>query len=73
MEGRLPQTTPRKILKALQRLGFVVDDIEGSHYYLSRGKHHTCIAFHSRDIPRRILMKIVKQSGFTIGDTKPYL
>lgn len=73
MEGRLPQTTPRKMIKALQRLGFVIDGIEGSHYYLRRGAQRTCIAFHSRDIPRRILMKIIKQAGLTIEEIRPYL
>ncbi len=73
MSNRLPQTTPRKMIKALQTLGFSIDDVEGSHYYLSKGKHRTCVALHGRDLPRKILKKIIKQAGLTQDDISPYL
>lgn len=73
MANRLPQTTPRKMLQALQRLGFVIDDVEGSHYYLSKGTHRTCVALHTRDLPRKMLMKILKQAGVTIDEIRPHL
>ena len=73
MGNRLPQTTPRKMIKALQRLGFVIDDTQGSHYYLSKEEHRTCVAMHNRDIPRKIMIKIIKQAGLTINEIRPYL
>ena len=71
--ARMPQTTPRRMIKALKRLGFVVDGIEGSHHYLSRGAYRTCVALHARDLPRKLIIKILKDAGVTPDEIRRYL
>lgn len=73
MSDRLPQTTPRKMVQALQGLGFIVVRTKGSHIYLRRGEREVLVAYHGRDLPRAILMAIIKQAGLTIEEIRDYL
>jgi predicted RNA binding protein YcfA (HicA-like mRNA interferase family) len=72
MTNRLPQTTPRKMIKALKKLGFVVEDISGSHYHLCKGAYNTLVPYHSH-LSRRLQMNIIKQAGLTTEEIRPYL
>lgn len=63
--SRLPQVTPRKLLAALQRAGFVIDRIKGSHHFLrhkDNPERRTVIALHSGDMPQGTLRDILKQA-----------
>jgi predicted RNA binding protein YcfA (HicA-like mRNA interferase family) len=66
--SRLPTLSARKVIQALERGGFFVDHVTGSHYRL---KHRddptrtTVVPFHARDIKRPILHAIIKQAGLT--------
>ena len=73
MGQRLPQTTPRKMLKALKKLGFVVRSVEGSHYHMKRGNQKTIVAYHSGEMSRDLLMSTLKQAGLTVDEIRPYL
>lgn len=73
MGGRLGQTTPRKMIKALQQRGFVIVKIKGSHVILRHGTRETCIPYHNRELPRWLQMEIVSQAGLTIEEISPYL
>ncbi|HLD34725.1 MAG TPA: type II toxin-antitoxin system HicA family toxin [Patescibacteria group bacterium] len=73
MTNRMPQTTQKKMLRALQKLGFGIMRIKGGHYILSDGVHETCVPFHSQELSRALMMKIIKQSNKNIEDFRPYL
>jgi predicted RNA binding protein YcfA (HicA-like mRNA interferase family) len=66
--SRLPQVTARKLLAALQRGGFVVDRVKGSHHFLRHKddpERRTVIALHSGDMPQGTLRDILKQAGLS--------
>jgi predicted RNA binding protein YcfA (HicA-like mRNA interferase family) len=69
--SRLPTLSARKVIQALERGGFIVDHVTGSHYRL---KHRddptrtTVVPFHARDIKRPILHAILKQAGLTTDE-----
>jgi predicted RNA binding protein YcfA (HicA-like mRNA interferase family) len=68
MSRRLPTLSPRKVIQALERGGFFVDHVTGSHYRLKhRGDptRFTVVPFHSRDIKRPVLRGILKQAGLS--------
>ena len=62
---RLPQLTPRQVVAALKRGGFVEDHQKGSHLYLwnAETERMTSVAMHARDLPRGTLKAIIKQAG----------
>ena len=66
--SRLPQVTPRRLLAALQRGGFVIERVRGSHHFLQHRhdrSRRTVIALHSGDIPQGTLRDILKQVGLS--------
>jgi len=73
MGDRLKQLTARKMIKALQKLGFIIEEVRGSHYHLSKGIYKTTVPLHSRDLSRRMIMNIIKQAGLTIEEIGRYL
>ncbi len=49
---KLPVVTPRKLLRALEQLGFVVVRQKGSHAFLMHlDGRHTTVPLHARDLP----------------------
>ena len=73
MADRLPQTTPRKMIQALQALGFVIIRTRGSHVFLRRRDREVLIAYHNRELTRALLFSILKRAGLTIEDVGLYL
>ncbi|MFQ5620315.1 MAG: type II toxin-antitoxin system HicA family toxin [Candidatus Nanoarchaeia archaeon] len=71
---RLPQLKPRKICRAIERLGFVCVRQTGSHliYKHSDGRF-TIVPHHPGDINRRLLMKIIKQISISKEEFLKYL
>ena len=67
MSGRIPTLTPRKVIAALERGGFEVRRIRGSHYQLvhaDNGRRVT-VPHHNRDLKRPTLRAIINQAGLT--------
>lgn len=59
------------VVRALERAGFQVERIRGSHYALKHADKphlHVTVAFHKRDMPRGTLRAIIKQAGLTIDE-----
>jgi predicted RNA binding protein YcfA (HicA-like mRNA interferase family) len=63
--SRLPSLKPRQIVAALERCGFVVLRISGSHYQMfnERTRRHTTVPHHNRDLPRGTVAAIIRQAG----------
>ncbi len=64
---KLPSLTPQKIIKILERKGFVLDRVKGSHhiYYNSETKKRVIVPLHKRDLPKGTLLEILKQADIS--------
>ena len=69
---KLPSITSQKVIKILERKGFVLDRAKGSHrvYYHSESKRRVIISFHKKDLPKGTLMEILKQAGISKEELK---
>lgn len=68
MARHLPIVRPRRLIQALERAGFHVHHVSGSHYILKHPAKPTLrvtVPFHNRDLKKGTLQSIVKQAGFT--------
>ena len=65
--SKLPSLTPGDIIRILERKGFILDRIKGSHHiYFHPGLHRrVVIPYHKRDLPKGTLHEILKQAGLT--------
>jgi predicted RNA binding protein YcfA (HicA-like mRNA interferase family) len=63
--SRVPSLKPRQIVAALERCGFVVLRITGSHYQMfnEQKRRHTTVPHHNRDLPRGTVAAIIRQAG----------
>lgn len=66
--SRLPSVTPRELVAALKRDGFVEHHQKGSHLYLHHpGKRRvTVVPMHPGDVNRALVQAIIKQAGLTV-------
>lgn len=60
--NRLPRASGREVIAALQRAGFAVSHIRGSHHYLRRprGGNLVPVPVHGRDVPLGTLRAILR-------------
>ena len=67
MSDRLPRITGKQLLAALQRLGFEIVRVRGSHHFLRDGEGHTTLVpVHSREtIGPGLLGKILRDCELT--------
>ena len=72
---KLPAVKPREIAKFLERKGFLLDHVTGSHhiYYYPSSKRRAVVPQHNRDIPRGTLMSLLREAGFTREDLIDFL
>jgi predicted RNA binding protein YcfA (HicA-like mRNA interferase family) len=70
--GRLPVVDGRRIIKALQRGGFVLDRVVGSHHVLVHPLNPTLtvtVPVHAgRDLKPGTIRAIVRQAGLTVDE-----
>ena len=62
---KLPTLTPRKMIKILQKKGFILDRVKGSHhiYYHPKSKRRVTVPLHRKDLPKGTLLSILDQAG----------
>ena len=67
MMSQFPSLTPQKIAKILERKGFVLDRVKGSHkiYRNEKTNRKVVIPFHKKDLPIGTLLEILRQAGIT--------
>ncbi len=72
---KLPSLSPQKIIRALERKGFVLDRIKGSHhiYYDSETKRRVVVPLHKKDLPKGTLLEILKQAGISRDELEELL
>ncbi len=63
--AKLPALTPQKVIKILEKRGFVFDRSKGSHriYLHPETKARVVVLFHRKDLPQGTLLEIVRQAG----------
>ena len=71
---KLPVLKPKRLLKILQKAGFKIDHITGSHYilYHQNGKRIT-LPYHAKDLPKGTIQMIFKSAGIEKKDLNKYL
>jgi predicted RNA binding protein YcfA (HicA-like mRNA interferase family) len=65
---KLPALKPREVIRILERAGYQVDRVRGSHYIMRRPgrRGRIPVPFHGgRDIKMAVLRSIIEQSGLT--------
>ena len=67
----LPVVSPRQLIRALERAGFFVHHIRGSHYYLRHPDKPgmlVTVPYHGRDLKRGTLRSILRQAGISVDE-----
>ncbi|MCK6621943.1 MAG: type II toxin-antitoxin system HicA family toxin [Calditrichaceae bacterium] len=64
---KLPSLTPEKVIKILEKRGFVLDRTKGSHhiYYHPDTHKRAVVPLHKKDLPKGTLLEILKQAGIS--------
>ncbi len=65
---RLPALTSAKIIRALERAGFIFIRQRGSHRLYVRNDRGIVIPFHNKDLRKGTLKSIIQQSGLTVDE-----
>ena len=71
MSERLPAVRPREAVRALERAGFVVSRMSGSHCRLTRSgdqTRHVTVPIHGDDLKRGTLRAIIAQAGLSVAE-----
>ena len=68
MSKKLPALKPKIVLRALERNGFSVHRVTGSHYILKKEKQRVTLPYHGKDLKPRTLASIIEQAGLTIQE-----
>lgn len=68
--SNFPSLTPKKLIKILERKGFVLKRVHGSHHYYvhSQTGKITVVPMHNKDLPKGTLHAILKQAGIKKND-----
>ena len=65
---RLPPLSPQKVIAVLEKKGFVLKKVTGSHYIFANieTKRRVTVPFHSnQEIARGTLLQILKDAGIS--------
>ena len=71
MSQHLPALKPAKVIRALQRAGFYIHHVKGSHHYLKhpdKPELRVTVPVHGSDLKRRTLASIIEQAGLSIEE-----
>lgn len=68
MSRKLPTLKAKKVIKALERNGFQIRRVTGSHYILRKERQIVSVPYHSKDLKPGTLRSIIDQAGFTIEE-----
>jgi len=66
---KLPVLTAKQVIHALEKAGFYIHHQRGSHVRMLHSKNlelKVTIPYHSKDIPRGTLHRIIRQAGLIV-------
>ena len=76
-DGKLPTLDGKRVVRALECAGFLVDRVVGSHYVMALPGDATrtvTVPIHSgRDLKPGTLRSIIRQAGFSVEEFKELL
>ena len=75
MSQELPVIKPKQLIRALQKIGFIIDRQKGSHISMihpSR-KIAVTVSYHRKDLKKGTLNSILKDAGLTAEDLRELL
>jgi len=72
---KLPTVKPRVVIQFLERNGFVLDRVSGSHFvfYHPVSQRRAVVPRHNRDMPKGTLLALLREAGFTRADLVGFL
>lgn len=76
MSSRLPALRPHEVIRALERGGFFVHHVTGSHYFLAhpdRPGLRVTVAYHNKDLKPKTLRSLIRQAGLTVDEFLDFL
>jgi len=68
---RVPALKPRKVIRTFRNAGYILDHIEGSHYYFTHPSDptiHFAVPHHSGEMKRSTLAKILKHAKISLAE-----
>ena len=68
MLARLPGARAKEVIRALERAGFIAEPQKATSHVVLRdplSKRMTTVPIHSKELPRWLLKKIIKDAGLT--------
>jgi predicted RNA binding protein YcfA (HicA-like mRNA interferase family) len=68
MARKLPAVKPKVVIRALERGGFYVHHVAGSHYVLKKYGLRVTVPYHGKDLKPRTLASIIEQSGLSVEE-----
>jgi predicted RNA binding protein YcfA (HicA-like mRNA interferase family) len=75
--SKLPMLTGRDVVRALEKAGFSVIRIKGSHHFMRHSgdpTRQTVVPVHgSEDLGRPLLRKIIKDVGMSVEEFESFL
>lgn len=71
----VPAVRGDRLIKALERAGFAVTRVSGSHHRLKHpdGRATTVPVHHGHDVPKGTLRTILQDTGLTVDELVRYL
>ena len=76
MLARLPGARAKEVIRALQRAGFIAEPQKATSHVVLRhpfSKRMTTVPIHSKELPRWLLKKIIKDVGLTEDEFRKLL
>jgi len=76
MFARLPGVRAKEIIRALERAGFLIERQNSTSHVLLRNsntKRTTIVPIHSKELPRWLLKKIIKDAGLNEGEFRSFI
>lgn len=73
--SKIPSLNPQKIIRVLEKKGFVLERAKGSHqiYRHPETKRMAVVPFHKKDLPKGTLLEILRQAGITRDELEELL
>lgn len=66
--SKLPALKPKRVIRALERSGFYLHHVRGSHYFFRKAERNVVIPYHTKDLKPGTLRAIIDQSGLTVDE-----